>query len=372
MKLLTLQLEQFRNLGAVTIEPDYSLTVISGLNGQGKTNLLESIWMLSGAKSFRAGRECELVQRGESWCRITGTVENEQIGGTADTLQITVKLDTTGKRGSRTGKKNNVDWGRAGNLAGQFPCVIFAPEHIQMLNGAPEGRRRFIDGALGQLYPGYLEARRRYDRSLLQKNTYLKNCRMEMPSVHPDGMLLDSFDEQLATTGAEIIRYRQEYLKMLCEDTANQYAGISMQKEKLQLRYLPGVPEGADIQALRESFRLARSVDERAGFCTVGPHRDDIEFLLDGYEAKTWASQGQRRSIVLSLKSAELSCINRITGLCPVLLLDDVLSELDDTRQDYLLNRMEGKQVFITGCNPALFSGTGGKIIRLENGTVCP
>ena len=363
-----LKVEQYRNLNRLELEPHPALTVIAGQNGQGKTNLLESVWMLSGAKSFRASKEAELVQRGENYSRITGSIETD---GEKDlmTLEISIRLDESGRRATRTAKKNGVDHGRAGSLAGEFPCVVFAPGHISMVSGAPEGRRRFLDSALCQLYPGYLESLRRYTRALLQKNAYLKDCKTGC-GFSPSLELLDTFDIQLAHYGADIAARRKSYIEALAEAAGARYAGISDGREVLQLSYLPSAPQQWDEDALSAALRAGRPADLRAGFSTVGIHRDDLDFILDGTDARIYASQGQRRSIVLSAKIAELELIGSITGLTPVLLLDDVLSELDDARQDYLLNRIEGKQVFITSCNPELFRKTGGKIVTLEKGVL--
>lgn len=366
MILCELKLEQYRNLAAVQLTPHPALTVISGQNGQGKTNLLESIWMLSGAKSFRAVRENELVQRGQTWCRVTGTVQYETDPTQKTVLEVTTRLDETGRRAARTAKKNGVEYGRAANLAGEFPCVVFAPGHIHMVSGPPDGRRRFLDSALCQLYPGYLEALRRYARALMQKNAYLK----ENKGFRLSDELLDSFDEQLTAYGSDIAARRRDYVARLAQAASAQYEGISDGREHLKLNYQPSTARSWEPAALAAAFKSARGTDARAGFCTVGVHRDELEFLLDDVDARTWASQGQRRSIVLSCKIAELELIGQITSQLPVLLLDDVLSELDGARQDYLLNRIEGKQVFITSCNPELFNKTGGKIITVENGRI--
>ncbi len=373
MRLESLRVEQVRNLSALELCPDKDLTVIAGQNGQGKTNLLESIWMLSGAKSFRAAKEAEVVRRGASWCRITGRITNDDLPDQGDqepdVIEIAIRLDPNTHRASRQGKKNGVDYGRAGNLAGQFPCVVFAPGHIDMVSGAPEGRRRFLDSALCQLYPGYLDALRRYTRALTQKNACLKDARSG-DGPGPSSALLDSFDAQLAAAGAFVAKKRREYTAALAAAAAQQYHGISDGRENLQMTYAPSVKNSWEPQALTEAFLRARPTDLRAGFCTAGVHRDDIDFALNGTDARTYASQGQRRSIVLSAKIAELELIGSITGTTPVLLLDDVLSELDDARQDYLLGRIEGKQVFITSCNPSLFAKTSGKIVTVENGTL--
>ena len=368
MRLESLTVDDYRNIVHLELQPDAALTVISGKNGEGKTNLLESIWMLSGAKSFRASKEMEIIRRGTTGGRIIGIIRSEQKDA-ADQVELTVRMDEATHRVSRTVRKNGVDYGRAANLAGEFPCVVFAPGHIGMVSGPPEGRRRFLDAALCQLYPGYLENLRRYTRALTQKNNALKTAKQS--GLPCDEALLDVFDSQMAAYGTLIAEKRNEYLTALAVTANARYDGISDGREQLSLFYAPDVPDAWQPNALTDALRKARSADLKAGFSTVGIHRDDIGFILDGADAKVYSSQGQRRSIVLSVKIAELEMIDAVTGLTPVLLLDDVLSELDDARQDYLLSRIEGKQVFITSCNPELFSGTDGKIVTVQNGSIC-
>ena len=253
-----------------------------------------------------------------------------------------------GARKARTVRVNGVDYGRAANAAGTFTAVVFDPGHLSLVKGSPEGRRRFLDAALCQLYPGYVTLLRQYSRLVTQKNG-----------------LLDVFDEKLAESGAAVSAKRQEYLALIEPEITGTYRDIASGSETLAIQYEPSFePEKGLAPVLRES----RARDIAAGFCTAGPHREDFSISIDGRAAKVFASQGQQRSAVLSLKLAEAAGAQKITGEHPVMLLDDVLSELDETRQSYLLSRMEHRQTIVTACDPDLFRRTSGRVYRMEGG----
>ena len=360
MRVDRLALQDFRNIHAAELIPEGELTVICGDNGQGKTNLLEAVWLLTGGKSFRGSKDVELIRRGEEFAVLEAA--------TKDSLREHEMRITIGGPGSqrpgRTARLNGVDKGRASALAGAFTAVVFDPGHLSLVKGSPAGRRRFLDSALCQLYPGYLAALRRYTRLVTQKNALLKHYD-RTPGA---GEMLDVFDEELVRVGEELIGRRKEYLERLFPLLSRNYEEISSGREALTSEYQPSSGE----VPLAEAVRRSRGVDLRAGFCTVGPQRDDIEFQLDGQSAKAFASQGQQRSIALSLKLAEASAAEDVTGEHPVMLLDDVLSELDASRQEYLLNRIGGGQTFVTACDPAAFERTSGQVFRMENGVLSP
>ena len=255
-----------------------------------------------------------------------------------------------------------MDLGRASALAGSFTAVVFEPGNLSLVKGSPEGRRRFLDAALCQLYPGYLAAWRRYARLLTQKNALLKHYDRTPGAAQ----MLDVFDEELARYGQELTLRRMEYMKRLRPLVTANYRDISQGSEELELVYQPSFDEKGLLETLRES----RKADLKAGFSTAGPHREDFSVLMDGQPAKLFASQGQQRSAVLSLKLAEASCAQEITGEHPVMLLDDVLSELDATRQEYLLTRMRQKQTIVTACDSSLFHKTEGELFRMEGGVL--
>ena len=360
MRVDRLALQDFRNIHAAELIPEGELTVICGDNGQGKTNLLEAVWLLTGGKSFRGSKDVELIRRGEEFAVLEAATQDSR-----RTHELRITIGGPGsQRPGRTARLNGVDKGRASALAGAFTAVVFDPGHLSLVKGSPAGRRRFLDSALCQLYPGYLAALRRYTRLVTQKNALLKHYD-RTPGA---GEMLDVFDEELVRVGEELIGRRKEYLERLFPLLSRNYEEISSGREALTSEYQPSSGE----VPLAEAVRRSRGVDLRAGFCTVGPQRDDIEFQLDGQSAKAFASQGQQRSIALSLKLAEASAAEDVTGEHPVMLLDDVLSELDASRQEYLLNRIGGGQTFVTACDPAAFERTSGQVFRMENGVLSP
>lgn len=358
MNLHSIEVQNFRNITEAELFADPILTVIAGENGQGKTNLLESIWLLTGSKSFRGAKDMDLVKQGEDFSRISGKTETTE---KTNQIELLVSSPTSGKRG-RSAKVNGVDYGRATAIAGIFTAVVFHPGHLRLVQGGPEGRRKFLDAALCQLYPNYINLYRRFTRALTQKNAVLK----KYYSIPDADSLLDAFDEEMIVTGEEISNRRSDYLAMAGPFATQLYAELSQKAETLEIVFFPCAEKGSLAQAIRK----ARSTDIRAGFCTVGPHREDFETYINEKSARVYGSQGQQRSAVLCLKLAEAACANEVTGEHPVMLLDDVLSELDEKRQGYLLNRMQGKQTFVTTCDISAFGRTAGKIIEVENGKI--
>ncbi|MEG2931250.1 MAG: DNA replication/repair protein RecF [Ruthenibacterium sp.] len=392
MIVTQLRVTNFRNIAGAYFMPASALTVICGKNGQGKTNLLESVWMLTGSKSFRGARDIELVREkcdfavlegcvtgdrplctlrekqgapcGQAPCAQTQEQKYANSAG-AESYEKNIRIAVAGEgiqpRG-RTAKVNGAAYGQATNLAGILTAVVFDPGHLSLIKGSPEGRRRFLDAALCQLYPRYLPLLRQYGRLVTQKNALLKNYYATAGA----GELLEVFNEKMAEYGTQISRQRQEYLNGIVPDAVKNYDDIANGGEKLCLAYEPCCADGALFSLLC----AAKPRELAAGFCTAGPHREDFSVYLDGRAAKTYASQGQQRSAVLSLKLAEAAMAQRVTGEHPVMLLDDVLSELDETRQSYLLNRMEDKQTIVTACDAGLFSRTNGMIYYMEQGSL--
>lgn len=362
MRLDYLQITDYRNIAAAVLEPDPHLTVLCGANGQGKTNLLEAIWLLTGGKSFRGSRDAELIRRDAPFSVLEGRFEG---GGREQTIRLTVGGRDT-RRPGRSGRLNGTDYARAGQMAGAFTAVVFEPNHLSLVKAGPEGRRRFLDTALCQLYPGYLAALRRYTRLVSQKNALLKAYEIT-PGART---LLETFNEELAKYGAQVIRYRREYMERIAAAAADNYRDISRGAEALTLRYLPAAPEGETPAALAARLREVMPQELRAGFCLAGPHREDVEILIDGQPARIYGSQGQQRSAVLAMKLAEASVAGALLEEQPVMLLDDVLSELDDDRQTYLLTRIGENQTFVTTCDTAAFARTNGRIVLVRGGEV--
>lgn len=360
MILKALEVENYRNIPAARFEPGRELTVICGKNGQGKTNLLEAVWLLTGGKSFRGAKDAELIRENAGYAVAEGETQGF---GKESRIRVFVG-GQPGARKARTVRVNGVDYGRAANAAGTFTAVVFDPGHLSLVKGSPEGRRRFLDAALCQLYPGYVTLLRRYSRLVTQKNALLKSY-WQTPDANG---LLDVFDEKLAESGAAVSAKRQEYLALIEPEITGTYRDIASGSETLAIQYEPSFePEKGLAPVLRES----RARDIAAGFCTAGPHREDFSISIDGRAAKVFASQGQQRSAVLSLKLAEAAGAQKITGEHPVMLLDDVLSELDPRRQAFVLGRITSGQVFITCCEDM---GLGrlreGKTFHIHAGTL--
>ncbi|MEG0179465.1 MAG: DNA replication and repair protein RecF [Oscillospiraceae bacterium] len=358
MTLLDINVNNFRNINNICFLPDEKLTVIAGKNGQGKTNLLESIWLLTGSKSFRGAKDIELVQKEKTYADIKGKTCGYKKTSNINIIINGINQDQKGRKA----KVNDVDYGRATNIAGIFTCVVFAPEHLCLVKGSPDARRRFIDAAICQLYPSYISVLHRYSRSVTQKNAQLKTGILNKS----DYAVLDAIDVGLKATGDIINAKRREYLDLLISFATNNYQDISNNKEKLFIRYNTFFNDDDMDLILKKS----RNKDIKTGFCTAGPHRADIELFLDDEIAKTYASQGQQRSIALCMKLAEAQCGMKITGEHPVMLLDDVLSELDIDRQSYLLTRLDNKQTIVTACDAASFIKTNGKVYEMNDGTI--
>ena len=357
MRLEKLILANFRNIQSADLRPGEELTVITGANGQGKTNLLEAVWLLTGAKSFRGAKDPQLIREGQPFAVMEGAIFRQDRG--EDYIRITVGTKESPRPG-RTARLNGADAGRASNLAGLFTAVVFEPGDLELVKGSPERRRRFIDAALCQLYPGYLATLRRYSRLIAQKNSLLKFWERTPGAAE----MCDAFDADLAVQGEEIRRRRAFFLEGLAPLAQKNYEEISSGSEALGLCYRCGSETGT----LAETLAASRMADRRAGFCTVGPHRDDVELELDGRPAKNFASQGQQRSAVLSIKLAEAALAAEVTGEHPVMLLDDVLSELDPSRQEYLLTRVRQKQTIVTACDSSLFHKAAGVMLKMEGG----
>lgn len=363
MRLEWLEVENYRNIAHAQLDPGDELTVLCGDNGQGKTNLLEAIWLLTGGKSFRGGKDAELVRRGQPFAVLSARTRAEDAQEDKQ-VRLTVGLSGT-QRPGRYASLGASAPRRAAALAGSFPAVVFDPGHLSLVKGAPEGRRRFLDGALCQMYPGYLAVYRRYVRTLQQKNALLRRTAAPRPYAET-AALLEVLNRELAAQGELVQQRRRAYLELLGPLACGYYAELSRGAEKLEIHYAARFEPGA-LGALLQ----ARQQEElRAGQSLYGPHREDLELLLDGQSARVYASQGQQRSVALSLKLAEAAAAAQITGEQPVMLLDDVLSELDDHRQQYLLTRMREKQTFVTSCDGSSFQKARGRVYRVRGGVL--
>lgn len=362
MHINEIKIENFRNIDFMGIFPHKEINVIYGQNGQGKTNLLEAIWLFTGCKSFRGSKDNELVQFNEENSHISLSFETELRENNAS-----IFIDK-----KRTASFNGISLNSPRELIGKYYAVVFSPIHLSLIKDGPVNRRKFIDTAISQVDNMYAKKLMYFNHLISQKNALLKNA-VENPSLLDT---LDVWDEKIAIAGAEVIVDRINYIKMLQQKATEIYRGISGEKEELSIKYLSNIryqsEEKQDIARLYfENMQKHRPNDLYLKNTTNGPHRDDIEILINGISARKFGSQGQQRSASLSLKLGEAEIIKDLKGEHPIILLDDVMSELDSTRQNYILNKMNDKQVFITCCEKETISKlSAGKVFKIENGKV--
>lgn len=336
MWLESLHLQHFRNYQELDITFHNGLNVFLGQNAQGKTNILESIYFLALTRSHRTRIDKDLMQFQQKTLSLSGLL-HRKVGKLPLDIELTEK--------GRITKVNHLKQSKLSDYIGHMNVVLFAPEDLQLIKGAPALRRKFIDVELGQIKPVYLSDLSNYNHILKQRNTYLKS------SDKLDETFLSVLDQQLAEYGSKVILQRIEFLKKL-EFFGNQKVlEISEQREELTVQYQSSV-KFADIDNLVDNFLTeltnCRKRDLFKKNTGVGPHRDDIAFFLNGVNAH-YGSQGQHRSLVLSLKLAEIELMKEVTREYPILLLDDVMSELDNNRQVKLLETISHNiQTFIT------------------------
>lgn len=364
MRVEHLQFRNYRNLKDGCISPCEGVNIIYGKNAQGKTNIVEALWLFCGGHSFRTQSYRELIQFDKPFakldCRFFGQERSQ-------TASIAIEPNR------RVIKLNGVEKKTSASLIERFCAVVFSPENLSLIKRGPAERRNFIDSAICREKMRNALTLQRYNRLLKQRNALLKDLQRNERLRET----LSLWDEQLTTLGAEIVRQRLNFMKMITEKAAVYHEGISRGSEKLSLRYISsfGAEEQDDRAALKRKFQEKCAVNLQneifTGSTVSGAHRDDIEILINGKNARFFASQGQQRSAVLSLKLAEAAVLRERMGENPVILFDDVLSELDNDRQDYLLNELRGCQVFITCCERSNKEQLNeGKVFYVENGRV--
>ena len=346
MRILSLELTDYRNYARAELRPCAGVTVLAGDNAQGKTNLLEAVYLCCTGRSHRTRQDRELVRWGADFCRVC--VEAERRDGTHE---VDIAIPLAGRRKIRV---NGSEIARSGELMGHVTGVLFSPEDLRLIKDGPGERRRFMDIALSQIRPSYYYALQRYARALKQRNELLRTGRLET---------LDSWDEQLCREGARIMAARADYIERLHEAAARTHGDIARERERLSIAYAPNVADGD----LRGALLRTRETDARRMTTSAGVHRDDVRFCVDGRELRLFGSQGQQRSCVLAMKLAELDVVRSESGEAPVLLLDDVMSELDPERRRRLLAHLEGIQTIVTCTDVADIAGArAGMVVRVE------
>lgn len=361
MKIKKLKLKNYRNCLDIELDLDSEKVLIIGKNAQGKTNILESIYFISTLKSSRTANCLELINFNEKNVEINAEVEKNT------SIELDYYYNNEKKREIRINKLKT----RPKEFKSVFKTVLFSTQDLLLLRGTPQDRRDWLDLAISQIYPAYEDRLSKYNKVRTQKNNYLKNY---------DGneTLLGVYNEQMTILGSNIIYLRKKFLKEIEKIAQEKHSTISG-NEKLSIFYECNfLKKEEGIEEISECFK--KKLKERQeleiirGQSLVGPHRDDVIFYINNQESTKYASQGQQRTIVLSLKLAELDIITQKTGDSPVLLLDDVLAELDDLRQNYLMKKINEKtQTIITSVDTLLFDEKfldGVKIYKIEDGKI--
>ena len=356
MKVISLETQNYRNIsdGKLTADPD--INIIYGNNAQGKTNLLEAIWLFTGAKSFRGAKDNEFIRFKEQNAKISlkfksrGRVQNSSIifSEKKEVVLNKVKLQS------------------ANELRGGFGAVIFAPAHLTLVSEGPSVRRKYLDGVLCGLKPKYSAALNDYAKAVSQRSSILRDAKYHSELIE----LCSVFEQQAAAAGSYISETRKKFVDFISPVIGEYYGGISKSREKLEIEYESSANDGDySVYGLLKSFEKSRNEDIITGNTSVGPHRDDLKIFINGVPARDYASQGQMRSIVLALKLGEAYTIANFINEEPVILLDDIMSELDSYRKKYILNSIKGRQIFITCCDKSDLRGlSGGKTYYMKNG----
>ena len=366
MKINKLQLQGFRNYENVALSFHEGCNVIYGENAQGKTNLLEAIVYLACGKSPRAHSDRELIGFDRDTAKLTGAIVSRD---------REFKTEIVLQRGRRRKMSvNGVTAKSSAELSDVLHTVFFSPEDLYLIREGAAARRRFMDISLCQLRPRYAEALAEFNRLYEHKTRILRDSE-ENPGLLP---MLPDFNERLCAVGAVLIGYRARFCQALAEHARLAHFECSGGREELELHYQtvktvtdPFAPQQEIAEQLREHQSAHYHAEIASRLCLSGPHKDDIEVLVNGRNARQFCSQGQVRTAALALKLAEREIHKNAVGEYPVMLLDDVLSELDVRRQEYVLNRIAGGQIFITCCeNDRLGTMLSGKVFHIRDGEV--
>ena len=332
MWIKNIKIKNFRNYEQEEIKLEKNINIFYGKNAQGKTNIIEAIFLCSLGKSFRAKKDNEMIKLNEQ----NAIVEIEY-----------EKSDRDGKIKIEIGNKKNIYLNgikikKLSELLGNLNIVIFTPDDINILKGGPQNRRRFLDIMISQLRPNYMHILNLYIKTMEQRNNYLRQIKEE----HKDENLLEIWDEKLAEYAIKIYEYRKEFIEKIIKKLDIIHKNITNGEEQIELEY---VTECDSKEKYLKLLKERRKLDIIKGFTTKGIHRDDFMIYINKKEIKIFGSQGQNRTAMLSLKLAELQVIYDEIGEYPILLLDDFMSELDKTRRKNFLENIEGTQVIITG-----------------------
>jgi len=358
VRVTEIKYQNFRNIASCETEFSDGINVLWGMNAQGKSNILEGIYYFARGRSFRGAGDRELVAFGEDFARMELACLRD---GAEHEVRLEAALPKTGKRKLW---RNGAQLTSVVEMMGSFRAVLFCPAHLSVVTGGPLERRTFLDIAISQLSPAYLTCLRRYSRVLAERNALLKLAGQGGQVTSGEW---EVYAEQLADTASEIASYRMEYVELLQEAVAEYFRGMTDGRETPTLTYQSHVPtealpkpllnrsegntDGAK-QGIYEKLTANIEREKAYGSTLWGIHKDEVRLSLNGKEARLYASQGQQRSMVLSMKLAEGEIAKQVGGEYPCLLLDDVFSELDEERRRYILGKISGRQIIVTSCEP--------------------
>ena len=365
MNLNNISLENYRNYRSLSLKFDGGVNLLVGDNAQGKTNLLEAIAFLGSGRSFRTQKSSELLYLGEDYAQMEGGVFSQERN---QTLRWVLFWGHKPRQLYRNGVKKKT----TADINGVLQTVLFCPEDLMVLKTGASNRRRMGDNVLCQLRPNYEAALNQYQKVIENKTQILKS-RFDNPALME---ILPEYNTKLCQLGSLIISYRARFYEGLCREAKEYHNHFSGGKEEFDLQYKtvstitdPFAPVATLQEQLWEHLESHSRAELESAQCLTGPHKDDFDVTLSGLSLKSFGSQGQVRTAAISLKLAQRKLMEKESGEIPVLLLDDVLSELDPQRQDFVLNQITDGQVFITCCEPGRFT-TLGKTIHIEKGTV--
>ena len=362
MYIKRLNLKDYRNYDSLDVDFDKNVNIIIGNNAQGKTNLIESLYVTSFGKSFRTNRDSELVKFGRDYARISIEAEKEYFD---TTVEVLIKKDS-----KKSVKKDGTVVRKSSELLKNILIVIFSPEDLKIVKEDPEKRRKFIDRELCQIKPLYYETLSNYKKTLVQRNMYLKEDDI-------DSSIMDIWDIQLARYGSKLTSMRKKFIEKMSIYSSRIHESITDGKEILHLEYNPNIEFSDDFAEMEGLFydeiKKSYASDLRMRTTTRGPHKDDFSFYVNGINMRSFGSQGQQRTCALSLKLAELNLIKEETGEEAILLLDDVMSELDINRQRFLIRTLRNNQIFVTATDiddKVIESFPNANIIKIEKGNL--
>lgn len=353
MYIEKIKLQNFRNYEQLELDLNKNINIIYGNNAQGKTNILEAIFLSSFGKSFRTKKEKEMIKFNEQSAIVEIFYQKKDREGK-------VKIEIGNKKQISL---NGIKLKKLSELLGNINIVIFTPDDINILKDGPAGRRRFLDMMIGQLRPNYVYNLNMYLKTIEQRNNYLRQIREENK---PENML-EIWDENLAEYGEKIYVYRNEFINKIANKINNIHKNITDAKEEIKIEYLSNCDNKENYLKL---LKERRKLDIIKGFTTKGIHRDDFVIYINDKEVSTFGSQGQNRTAVLSLKLSELQVVYDEIGEYPILLLDDFMSELDEERRKNFLNNIKNTQVILTGTDKIELSDVEYSMFNVKEGKI--